>query len=44
MNIDLLSGACGAEISGISLKDTSNTNISKIKSLLFEHKVIFFFV
>jgi taurine dioxygenase len=42
MNIDLLSGACGAEISGISLKDTSNTNISKIKSLLFEHKVIFF--
>ena len=42
MNIELLSGACGAEIKGINLKDTSDNNIELIKSLLFEHKVIFF--
>ncbi len=42
MNIKLLSGALGAEISGISLKDTSNENIKKINNLLLEHKVIFF--
>jgi len=42
MKVELLSGACGAEISGISLKDTSKNNIKIIKNLLFEHKVIFF--
>lgn len=42
MNIKLLSGACGAEIKGIDLKDTSSKNIKIIKKLLFEHKVIFF--
>ena len=42
MNIELLSGACGAEINGINLKDTSDSNIQIIKNLLFEHKVIFF--
>ena len=42
MNIKLLSGACGAEIEGVDLKNTSNSNIKIIKSLLFEHKVIFF--
>ena len=42
MNIVLLSGACGAEISGLDLKDTSKNNIQTIKNLLFEHKVIFF--
>ena len=42
MEIELLSGACGAEIAGINLRDTSNDNIKIIKDLLFEHKVIFF--
>ena len=42
MQIELMSGSCGAEISGIDLKDTSNKNIDKIKNLLYEHKVIFF--
>ena len=42
MNIELLSGACGAEIQGIDLKNTSKNNIEIIKDLLFKHKVIFF--
>ena len=42
MKVDLLSGACGAEITGIDLRDTSDGNIKIIKGLLFEHKVIFF--
>ena len=42
MKIELLSGACGAEVKGINLKDTSSSNIEIIKNLLFEHKVIFF--
>ena len=42
MEIDLLSGACGAEIAGIDLCDTSDGNINIVKDLLYEHKVIFF--
>tara|TARA_B100001123_G_scaffold176041_1_gene201948 strand:- start:86 stop:916 length:831 start_codon:yes stop_codon:yes gene_type:complete len=42
MNVELSSGACGAEISGIDLRDTSSKNIQTIKNLLLEHKVIFF--
>ena len=42
MEIKLLSGALGAEIKGIDLKDTSNENFKKINDLLLEHKVIFF--
>ena len=42
MEIKLLSGALGAEISGIDLKDTSDENFKKINDLLLEHKVIFF--
>ncbi len=42
MKVNLVSGACGAEIEGIDLKDTSDSNIETIKNLLFEHKVIFF--
>ena len=42
MEVSLVSGACGAEIKGIDLKDTSQSNIKIIKNLLFEHKVIFF--
>ena len=42
MDIKLLSGALGAEISGIDLKDASLENFKKINKLLLEHKVIFF--
>ena len=42
MKIKLLSGALGAEISGIDLTDTSDQNFKKINDLLLEHKVIFF--
>jgi len=42
MHIKLLSGALGAEVNGIDLKDTSNKNFEIINDLLLEHKVIFF--
>ena len=42
MEINLLSGALGAEIKGINLKDTSKENWKKINSLMLEHKVVFF--
>ena len=42
MDVKLLSGALGGEISGIDLKDTSLENFKKINKLLLEHKVIFF--
>ena len=42
MEIKLLSGALGAEIKGIDLKDVSDANFNKINNLLLEHKVIFF--
>ena len=42
MEIKLLSGALGAEVAGIDLKDTSDENFKKINDLLLEHKVIFF--
>ena len=42
MEIKLLSGALGAEIDGVDLKDTSIENFKKINKLLLEHKVIFF--
>ena len=42
VNIKLLSGALGAEINGINLKDTSTKNFEIINNLLLEHKVIFF--
>ena len=42
MDIKLLSGALGAEISGISLKDSSDKNFKIINDLLLEHKVLFF--
>ena len=41
MEVKLLSGALGAEISGIDLKDSSKKNYKKINNLLLEHKVIF---
>jgi taurine dioxygenase len=42
MDIKLLSGALGAEINGVNLKDSSDKNFKIINSLLLEHKVIFF--
>ncbi len=42
MEVKLLSGALGAEIKDINLKDTSDQNFKKINNLLLEHKVIFF--
>tara|TARA_Y100001970_G_C14202463_1_gene841923 strand:- start:1088 stop:1915 length:828 start_codon:yes stop_codon:yes gene_type:complete len=42
MEIKLLSGALGAEINGIDLKDCSKENWTEINKLLLEHKVIFF--
>ena len=38
----MLSGALGAEVSGINLKDSSFENWSKINKLLLEHKALFF--
>ena len=42
MNVKMISGALGAEISGIDLKDTSLENFEKINKLFLEHKVLFF--
>ena len=42
MDIKLLSGALGAEIDGIDLKNSSEVNFKVINNLLLEHKVIFF--
>ena len=42
MDLKLLSGALGAEVSGIDLKDSSEKNFKVINNLLLEHKVIFF--
>ena len=38
----LLSGALGAEVTGIDLKDSSIENWNKINDLLLEHKALFF--
>ena len=42
MQTNLISGALGAEINGINLKDSSKKNCIKINKLLLEHKVLFF--
>jgi taurine dioxygenase len=42
MQVKLLSGALGAEIGGINLKDISVKNFEAINNLLLEHKVLFF--
>ena len=42
MDIKLLSGALGAEIDGLDLKNSSEENFKVINNLLLEHKVIFF--
>ena len=42
MEVNLLSGALGAEVSGINLKDSSDKNWEVINNLMLEHKVLFF--
>ena len=42
MEIKMLSGALGAEVLGIDLKDSSLKNWNKINNLLLEHKALFF--
>jgi len=42
MNIDLVSGALGAEVNNFDLNSLSNKNFEEINKLLLEHKVIFF--
>ena len=44
MDIKLLSGALGAEVDGINLKDSTDKNFKIINDLLLEHKVIFWFL
>ena len=41
MEINLLSGALGAEVRGINLKDSSDKNWEVINNLMLEHKVLF---
>ncbi len=42
MEINLLSGALGAEVKDINLKDSSDKNWEVINNLMLEHKVLFF--
>ena len=42
MEIDLVSGALGAVVKGIDLKDSSVANWDIINNLLLEHKALFF--
>ena len=42
MDIELISGALGAEVKWIDLKDSSIENWNVINDLLLEHKVLFF--
>jgi len=42
MNVDLVSGALGAEVNNFDLNSLSNKNFEKINNLLLEHKVVFF--
>ena len=42
MDAELLSGALGAEIRGIDIKNSSEKNFKVNNNLLLEHKVIFF--
>ena len=42
MEINLLSGALGAEVRNINLKDSSDKNWEVINNLMLEHKVLFF--
>ena len=42
MNVDLVSGALGAEVINFDLNYLNNKNFEEINNLLLEHKVVFF--
>ena len=42
MNVDLVSGALGAEVNNFDLNFLSNKNFEEVNNLLLEHKVVFF--
>ncbi len=42
MEVNLLSGALGAEVKGVNLKDSSEKNWRLINNLMLEHKALFF--
>ena len=42
MNVDLISGALGAEVINFDLNYLNNKNFEEINNLLLEHKVVFF--
>ena len=42
MNVDLVSGALGAEVNNFDLNSLSNKNFEEVNNLLLEHKVVFF--
>ena len=42
MNLDLVSGALGAEVNNFDLNSLNNKNFEEVNNLLLEHKVIFF--
>ena len=39
MQVNLLSGALGAEVKGIDLKDSSDKNWEIVNNLMLEHKL-----
>ena len=42
MNVDLISGALGAEVNNFNLNSLTNKNFEEINNLLLDHKVVFF--
>ena len=42
MNVDLVSGALGAEVNNFDLNSLSDKNFEEVNNLLLEHKVVFF--
>ena len=42
MNIEQITGACGAEISGVNLARLSNSEFDSIHTALLDHGVVFF--
>ena len=42
MNVDLVSGALGAEVINFDLNHLNNKNFEEVNKLLLEHKVVFF--
>ena len=42
MNIEQVTGACGAEITGVSLDSLSNAEFDQVHTALLDHGVLFF--